>query len=663
MKKLLILILAIIILPTAILAGFNFGLIKAAKKTADKVDEKVVIKKAEISATANNRAPAIASLIANPSTISTGAISAITCSASDADGDILIYTWSAASGTISGTGATVNWTAPISSSTYTISVTVSDGHGGSVQSSLNVTVTKANNSPIISSVVANPTTISTGAVSAITCTASDADGDILTYTWSAASGTISGTGATINWTAPASSSTYTIGVTVSDGHGGSAQTSVNVTAIKSNNSPAISSLVANPATISTGAVSAITCSASDTDGDTLTYTWSAASGTISGTGTTVNWTAPASSSTYVINVTVTDGHGGSAQSSVNVVTTRGNISPVISSVVPNPASLSTGAVSALTCSASDADGDTLTYSWSTASGTISGTGAIVNWTAPASSSTYIINVTVTDGHGGSAQSSVNVTVTKLNNSPLISSLVANPTSILTSAATTITCSASDADGDTLTYSWSAVSGTISGTGSAITWTAPAAASTYVINVTVSDGQGGTAQLSVNVVVAAPSNNALPDTGQTGSYTTTFGEDHDYQPAAAQMSYTDNGNGTITDNRTDLIWVKDGNSAGCNNGAVLTWEQALTFCEGLSYAGYSDWRLPNIRELESIVNNGEPLPAITVLSFPNTKSSGYWASTTDVGSTSLAWIINFNGGDIALGSKTTSYYVRCVRAGP
>ncbi|MBU2574134.1 MAG: hypothetical protein KKH28_08680, partial [Elusimicrobia bacterium] len=83
MKKLLIFILAIIILPTAIIAGFNFGLIKAAKKTADKVDEKVVIKKAEISTTANNRAPVISSLIANPSTISTGAVSAITCSASD----------------------------------------------------------------------------------------------------------------------------------------------------------------------------------------------------------------------------------------------------------------------------------------------------------------------------------------------------------------------------------------------------------------------------------------------------------------------------------------------------------------------------------------------------------------------------------------------------
>lgn len=330
MKKLLISILAIVILPTAILAGFNLGLIKAAKKTVEKVDEKVVTKKAEISATANNRAPVIASLVANPTTISTGAVSAITCSASDADGDILTYTWSAASGTISGTGATINWTAPASSAAYTVSVTVSDGHGGSAQSSVNITVTKANNSPIISSVVANPTSISTGAVSAITCTASDADGDTLTYTWSAASGTISGTGATINWTAPASSSTYTISITVSDDHGGSAQSSVNIVVTKVNNAPLISSVVANPTTISTDAVSAITCTASDADGDTLTYAWSAASGTISGSGSTINWTAPASSSTYTINVTVSDSYGGSAQSSVNIEVTKLNNPPVLS---------------------------------------------------------------------------------------------------------------------------------------------------------------------------------------------------------------------------------------------------------------------------------------------------------------------------------------------
>ncbi len=197
MKKILIIILAILIIPMALIAGLNFGLIKTAKKRVDKVDEKVgVIKKAELQQPpiVSNRSPVISSIVANPTTISTGAVSAITCSASDADNDTLTYTWSAASGTISGTGSVINWTAPTSSSTYVINVTVSDGHGGTTQSSVNIITTRGNFSPVISSVVPNPATLSTGAVSAITCSASDADNDTLTYAWSAASGTITGTG-------------------------------------------------------------------------------------------------------------------------------------------------------------------------------------------------------------------------------------------------------------------------------------------------------------------------------------------------------------------------------------------------------------------------------------------------------------------------------------
>ena len=343
-----------------------------------------------------------------------------------------------------------------------------------------------------------------------------------------------------------------------------------------------------------------------------------------------------------------------------------NRSPVISSVVANPTTVSTGAVSAITCSASDADGDILAYTWSAASGTISGTGHTINWTAPASSSTYVINVTVSDGHGGSKQSSVNVPVTKLNNPPTISSLVANPTTISTGAVSAITCTASDSDGDTLTYTWSAASGTITGTGATVNWTAPLSSGTYTITCSISDGKGGTALQSVDIYAGPPIPHELPDTGQTLSYTSTFGEDNDYQPAASQPSYTDNGNGTTTDNRTGLMWVKDGNSAGCNNGGTLTWDAAITFCEGLTYAGYSDWRLPNRRELMSIVDYGTYNPSISATYFPNTQSKQsifYWTSTTYVPATIDAWTVTFYDGYVAPDVKTDSVYVRCVRVGP
>ena len=120
---------------------------------------------------------------------------------------------------------------------------------------------------------------------------------------------------------------------------------------------------------------------------------------------------------------------------------------------------------------------------------------------------------------------------------------------------------------------------------------------------------------------------LPDTGQTQSYTNTFGEDHDYQPAAAQMSYTDNGNGTVTDNLTGLMWKKcsegQNNDSTCSGTALIyTWEDALTQCENLSFAGYTDWRLPNKRELFSIVHFGTYAPAINTTYFPNTQSALY-----------------------------------------
>jgi len=96
---------------------------------------------------------------------------------------------------------------------------------------------------------------------------------------------------------------------------------------------------------------------------------------------------------------------------MNRISTTTNHTPVITSLTANPASVSTGAITTITCAASDSDGDTLTYNWSAASGTISGSGAQVTWTAPISSSTYRISCTVSDGKGGAAQQSVNVNVT------------------------------------------------------------------------------------------------------------------------------------------------------------------------------------------------------------------------------------------------------------
>jgi hypothetical protein len=339
-----------------------------------------------------------------------------------------------------------------------------------------------------------------------------------------------------------------------------------------------------------------------------------------------------------------------------------NQSPTISAVTPDPISISTGGVTGITCTASDSDSDNLTYNWYVGSGTVSGTGAQIDWTAPSTPSTYTITCGVTDGWGGSVQKSTHVIVAlaaSQNHAPTITSLTANPVSVSTGAATTITCAASDADSDPLTYTWSAASGALSGSGAQVTWTAPASSSTYSISCTVSDGNGGSAYDGVEVNVTMPTVvYALPDTGENQSFTSVFGEDHDYRPALSQPSYTDNGDGTVTDNRTGLVWQVTGIAN------TIHWEDGLGFCENLAHAGYTDWRLPNRRELLSIVDFGRYGPAIDTAYFPNTPNGDYWTSTTSPGAPTGAYRINFVDGYIGGFNKNQTYssyfYSRCVR---
>ena len=127
-------------------------------------------------------------------------------------------------------------------------------------------------------------------------------------------------------------------------------------------------------------------------------------------------------------------------------------------------------------------------------------------------------------------------------------------------------------------------------------------------------------------------------------------------SGAVFGFTDNGDSTITDSRTSLVWQKQ------DDATVRTWEDAITYCEGLTLGGQSDWRLPNIKELKTIVDNTKAIPAINSTYFPNTQSSLYWSSSTYSVNTGYAWRVNFRDGDVYYNSKTGTYYVRCVRGG-
>lgn len=175
-----------------------------------------------------------------------------------------------------------------------------------------------------------------------------------------------------------------------------------------------------------------------------------------------------------------------------------NKPPVITSLTPSATEVARGASCTVNCVATDPDADALTYSWTATGGAISGTGSTITWIAPTTEGSYSVSVSVSDGKAAAVSDSCNIQV--VNTPPVIASLTPSSTDLAPEESCTIGCVASDADGDTLTYAWTATGGTISGTGNSVSWEAPATEGTYNISVSVSDGHGGTVSDSCDITV-------------------------------------------------------------------------------------------------------------------------------------------------------------------
>ena len=134
---------------------------------------------------------------------------------------------------------------------------------------------------------------------------------------------------------------------------------------------------------------------------------------------------------------------------------------------------------------------------------------------------------------------------------------------------------------------------------------------------------------------------LPKTGQTISYRD--GDDGYYEAGWDGDRFTDNEDGTITDNATSLMWPKDFNSDGGNSGGGLDWNAAIDWAEALSFAGHDDWRLPNFNELFSILNRGAHHPA-AYAAFENYPSANLWTSTVRAAYPQEAWQLATIEGD-------------------
>lgn len=161
-----------------------------------------------------------------------------------------------------------------------------------------------------------------------------------------------------------------------------------------------------------------------------------------------------------------------------------------------------------------------------------------------------------------------------------------------------------------------------------------------------------------VTVAAITVN-LPKTGQTTSHAA--GDDGDLEKGVAwpDPRFTV-GTGAeadcVTDNLTGLMWVKSPDST------TRTWQEALTYANDLSFCGYTDWRLPNINELESLGNVGQPNSStwLNTQGFSNVQANAYWSSTPYTVNSNGAWVVNMYVGNMSLSSKASSSYVWTMR---
>lgn len=146
--------------------------------------------------------------------------------------------------------------------------------------------------------------------------------------------------------------------------------------------------------------------------------------------------------------------------------------------------------------------------------------------------------------------------------------------------------------------------------------------------------------------------------------------------APDSRYTDHGNGTVTDQATGLMWKhcpEGQGGAGCLTGEATSfeWRQALAHAEAAVFAGYSDWRLPNVTELASLVEDRCEEPAINSRRFPNTPLMAFWSSTPrpemagDRGDSPEVpqwgvWTVLFTGGAIIVEEADSSQPLRLVR---
>jgi hypothetical protein len=296
----------------------------------------------------SNEAPVLDSLVANTTSVAPGGTLSLTATAHDPNsGDTLSFAWSAPSGSFStSTQASTQWTAPTTQGSVTLTLKVSDSRGAALSATVTVTVTSTsstgadevkvdfNTAPRLTGLTSSQSLLDVGQQTALAVTASDVDGDSLSYQWTATcAGSFTGATSTSATFTPsalpsAACNNCQVSVVVKDGRGGQNTGTLALCVAKSPQQapPSFVRSYQSSATAKAGQQLTFEVEASDPANSALGFAWTASVGTLgtastSATVSRTTWTAPAcltSGSSASLTATVTNALGAKAARSFTV---------------------------------------------------------------------------------------------------------------------------------------------------------------------------------------------------------------------------------------------------------------------------------------------------------------------------------------------------------
>jgi Tol biopolymer transport system component/formylglycine-generating enzyme required for sulfatase activity len=442
-----------------------------------------------------NRRPVLGEI--SDQAVREGQVVSFVVPASDLDSDPLTF-----SVLSNPTGATLtsdifSWTPDIGQTgSHILVFTVDDGKGGTDSKTMTITVSQANRPPVLADI--EDSVIPEGQLLSITLLGTDPEGERLTYSVSGNPPGSTLQGNVFTWT-PGSgqAGSYTLNFTVTDPHGASHTQPATITVSPPNRQPVLAETIDR--SIEEGQPVSFNLSATDSDGDDLIFSVSGHPAGSTLEGNTFSWTpGEGQAGIYTLTFTVSDGRGGTDRRSGTITVQKANRKPILADIADQ--SVLEGQTLEFTLTASDPDGDPLTYSVSgNPTGSMLSSGAFTFTPTADQTGAFDVVFTVTDDEGATDTQSVTITVTPGNHKPELVDLV--PRTIEEDQTLSFTVNANDIDGDELTYS---ISGNPSGSrfmGNVFSWQPDIGqVGSYSVTFSVNDGEGGADTQTIIITV-------------------------------------------------------------------------------------------------------------------------------------------------------------------